>query len=306
MAKRPWEEFALGRNASSWAAFKFVYHVAHVEDALRIIEDGRIRSSLIFDESILKKTRSCVSWVSPNTWGPGSIYGNVVFIFNWKKLIQDKHVYWVENQTTGRQKIIRMLISEDAYADYSLHEYNPETDHGPLRYDQGTNQWFFHGGITNEYMLLFDLPLSACRGITLVDHHAGICSKDAACPYLGKIAMQAGPIFLARLLGANAKSAAPLFADATDQTMMDLSVEQSVIQLASIIESKHKSSSGCKLNDEQKGAVLRSMLVAYSLGKVERTKTLATMFDSMAEVRDTYKICISKYFKGFGRRHGII
>lgn len=54
-----------------------------------------LRGGLVHDESKLKKSRIAVTWLSANTWAPGSIYGNVQFSFSWKQAAQ-KRVYWVE------------------------------------------------------------------------------------------------------------------------------------------------------------------------------------------------------------------
>jgi hypothetical protein len=70
-----------------------VYHVAHVPDACRIIEDGRIKAGLIGDESRLRRTRTSVCWLSANYWQPGSIYGTVQFTFRWEDIIRDSDVY---------------------------------------------------------------------------------------------------------------------------------------------------------------------------------------------------------------------
>lgn len=97
MATKPWSAYGIDQDSATAEEFKYVYHVAHLEDAIRIIEDGVIRASLVFDDSILKNTRTCVSWVSPNTWSPGSIYGNVAFAFRWKDIVKGKRIYWVED-----------------------------------------------------------------------------------------------------------------------------------------------------------------------------------------------------------------
>ena len=63
-------------NAGSkeWEAYKFkgndeeeldvVRHVVHLPTARRIIEDGRIKAGLIYDESRLNTSRLSVVWVS--------------------------------------------------------------------------------------------------------------------------------------------------------------------------------------------------------------------------------------------------
>ena len=65
-----------------------VYHVVHVPTVRRILEDRRLKAGLIYDESKLRKSRIAVNWFSANTWGRGSIYGNVQFAFPWTGLME--------------------------------------------------------------------------------------------------------------------------------------------------------------------------------------------------------------------------
>jgi hypothetical protein len=43
--------------------------VAHVADACRIIDDGRVKAGLIGDESRLRRSRTSVCWLSANYEG---------------------------------------------------------------------------------------------------------------------------------------------------------------------------------------------------------------------------------------------
>ena len=65
-----------------------VQHIAHVPAAKRIIEDGRIRSGLIYDESLLNRSRISVVWLSANTWANGSVYGTVAFEFSGTDIVE--------------------------------------------------------------------------------------------------------------------------------------------------------------------------------------------------------------------------
>ena len=100
-----------------------VTHVSHTTDAIRVIEDHRIRSSLVYDESCLNTKRTQVSWVSPKTWVDGYIYGNVAFAFDWVQLVAGKKIYWVEYRRTSGQDICRFLICKDLFTDHLLEEY---------------------------------------------------------------------------------------------------------------------------------------------------------------------------------------
>src|SRR5215472_9733574 len=90
-----WKQYAIS-DSFSRIPNEYVCHVCHVEDAVRIFEDGEIRPSLVSDESKLRTTRTIVTWLSPNHWVNGFRYGNVAFQFEWKRLIAGKQLYWVE------------------------------------------------------------------------------------------------------------------------------------------------------------------------------------------------------------------
>lgn len=64
-------------------SFSNISHVSHINNALNIIEDGVIKSGLVFDKSLLNTERILVVWLSPNDWGGagGFRYGNVRFNF---------------------------------------------------------------------------------------------------------------------------------------------------------------------------------------------------------------------------------
>jgi hypothetical protein len=93
-------------------ALERVYHVVHVADARRILEDGRLRARLIYDESRLNNSRTCVTWLSANTWNDGSIYGNVQFSFDWTSVIERQRFYWVEAMTGYSPHAFRILVTD--------------------------------------------------------------------------------------------------------------------------------------------------------------------------------------------------
>jgi hypothetical protein len=110
-----------------------VYHVAHVAGARRILEDGRLKAGIVYDESKLRKSRIAVTWMSANTWAYGSIYGNVAFSFSWKKQVARKNIYWVEAIPSYRPAAYRILLSDRDLNSKYVQPYDPETDRGPLR-----------------------------------------------------------------------------------------------------------------------------------------------------------------------------
>lgn len=102
MSRKEWERYKVGERSTrpnwiepSCQPYSYVHHITHIKDAIRIVKDGVIRSSLIWDESKLNNTRTCVSWVSSNYWS-GSIYGNISFESLWEALVKGKQFFWVE------------------------------------------------------------------------------------------------------------------------------------------------------------------------------------------------------------------
>lgn len=179
MENSPWRKYKVGAKSTnpsftepSCQSFESVYHVCHVEDAIRIIEDGRIRSSLIWDESILSNTRTCVSWVSPNTWAYGSIYGHISFKFNWPEIVEGCRIYWVEDMVDYNPPAFRLLITDKDSIPDNVHEYDPTVGDGPIWKDGDT--WRRNGNYTCEIMIDDDLLITRCNGITIEDHHKSI------------------------------------------------------------------------------------------------------------------------------------
>jgi len=177
---QPWTEFACrvqnrnSRYLDRNNALDDVYHVAHIGDACRILQDGEITARRIGDESVLRTTTTDVAWVSANRWANGSIYGNVQFEFDWGELVDGKKIYWVEKMPY-RPPAYRFLIT-DRNHDHSRHvrRYNPEVDEGPLRLRNG--RWFCNvTNVTSEFMLERGLSIARCKTIKFVNHHPQLC-----------------------------------------------------------------------------------------------------------------------------------
>jgi hypothetical protein len=174
------EEFGV---PAEWEAFKFpvapgaelttVRHIVHVPGARRIVEDGRIKAGLVYDESRLNTSRISVAWVSANTWAQGSIYGTVEFRFAWDNLVAGQNIYWVEAMTQYRPPAYRLLLSKRDVQSRLVERYDPEKDEGPLRFKDGKYYW--NGAYTSEFMIEDDLPLDRCTGLDFVQHHQQYC-----------------------------------------------------------------------------------------------------------------------------------
>jgi hypothetical protein len=208
MAKhQEWAPYSVGEPStrSNWtnadcAPFDTVYHICHVKDAFRYLEDGDIKSSLVWDESRLRNTRACVSWLSPNLWSSGSLYGNVRFDFDWRQLVEGKKFYWVEAMTNYHPTAYRILITKDA-SSFKLDEYHPEDGDGPLYHDVPNDVWYCNGNLTGEFMVDSDLSLLNCKAVAFELHHNVLCRKDGSrCADLGQPAAVAGAKLVAHLI----------------------------------------------------------------------------------------------------------
>lgn len=223
MKARPeWYPYKIGdlptgnRENNDCFSFSSVHYICHLNDAFRVFEDRRIRSSLVWDESKLRSTRKCVSWASANTWFNGSIYGNVRFEFDWKELVHGKRFYWVE-AIAYNPDAFRILISDNEHSD--LKEYDVASGDGPLFYHSKSDTWYRNGKLTSEFLFDDDLVLQDCTKVGFEDHHPTKCRRlKSQCPYLGKRGVEVGAKLLARIVGHRRLTFAKLFLDADSTT----------------------------------------------------------------------------------------
>jgi hypothetical protein len=192
------------RHHRDGAVLTDVHHVAHIPEARRILEDKRIRAGLVYDESRLKRSRTCVAWASANTWPTlGSIYGNVQFTFDWSDILRDRQIYWVEHMLGYRPSAYRLLLTDRDLApgvSRNVIPYDPAVDKGPLRKRDGV--WYWNGDYTSELMVEDDLPLRLCRSVSFIKHRRDICRlHGSSCADRTASAFETGGRFMAFLLG---------------------------------------------------------------------------------------------------------
>lgn len=207
----PWAKYKVGEPSSrpnyhedNCRPLLDVSHVCHLPDAQRILEDGRIRSSLVWDDCELQNTRTCVSWISPNFWGRGSIYGNIEFVFSWDK-VERKKLYWIKHYLMRNTDVCVFLVTDQDYSSHGLREYDPQKGDGPL-WNSG-NGWYFNNKINIEVMADRDLLLADCRRIGFVDHKNDVCKKDGnSCQYSRTKGYEAGGRLLAYIIGRGIKN----------------------------------------------------------------------------------------------------
>jgi hypothetical protein len=207
MSTPPWRKFSVGRPSTraNWTEpgcqpLTSVAHVAHVPVALRIVEDGRLRADLVFDESKLNTERIRVVWLSPNDWGGagGFRYGNVRFHFDWATLVEGKRSFWVESIAYGIPAC-RILLTDVDYTG-TLDPYDPTAGDGPWwRSPSGEHYW--NGNYCLEVMVEGDLDLGRATKVDFVDHHEKRCSIDyRTCPYCGTDKHDGGAEFIAAIV----------------------------------------------------------------------------------------------------------
>jgi hypothetical protein len=185
--KLPWSDYSIEDiNADGVAKMSRLYHIAHLADARRVLEDRRINTELVRDESALNRTRICVVWTSPNVWHAGSLYGNVSFTLP-LSVLDDRQFYWVEAMTKYSPTALRVLVSEHEIVSNKVTKFDPtELGHPLHRADDGT--WSRLDDYNYEIMFDESFMLDECERIDLFDHHGRLCNKYGAsrCPDAGR------------------------------------------------------------------------------------------------------------------------
>lgn len=305
MAKKSWNDFPVTFPPpkkgfdNGCLELDEVTHVAHVTDAIRVIEDRRVRSSLVYDESCLNTKRTQVSWVSPKTWANGYIYGNVAFAFDWASLVEDKKVYWVEHRATTGQSICRFLITEDSFTDHALTEYDYTKPHGPLYFDDKSGTWYHNNNVTSEYMILADLPLVNCNAIRFVKHHPKWCNKShSRCPELDLNDDKAGAEVLCRLIGTGHTQIAPLFESRYTAGEVDYSVDNAISVIYRRIVEKFDEKRTGGIAKPDRPEAMKAIFSAAGWGQTNRVAALLAQFPSKKAVDNTFWACVDEYFDG--------
>lgn len=236
--KPEWYVYGVGepsRNPDSWnvdcTPFDTVTHTCHVGDAYRIFEDGKVRSSLVWDESRLKNSRTSVSWVSPNSWVAGSIYGNICFEFPWSTLVEGRKFFWVEGIQYYNPPAYRILLTSKDVPRGKLQPYDPTRKGGPIYRDTATDTWYRNCHFTGELLVDVDLNLEDCARVNFVDHHETICRRRD-CEERGQKRNVAGARLLAILIGNRVRNGRDLFLEReTRPKALHSSAEKALVQL---------------------------------------------------------------------------
>jgi len=288
-----WTRYRVGvpSASSNWTnsdcePFDTVYHICHLGDAVRVFEDGRIRSSLVWDVSKLRNSRTCVSWVSPNLWVHGSIYGNIRFDFDWRDLIEGQRFYWVESITHYNPPAYRILISQHEHSELGLKAYDPTRKDGPLFHDPSTDTWYRNGNYTGEFLVDADLSLNECEKVGFWDHHETRCKKVGShCKYLGKRGHEAGAELIARLVGHNILEPQELFFDAsTRRKRLHHEAAEAWEHLKRSLKVATNSKGVITHKHPAALYVVTAILDRFGLGRPKGTAKLCNLFSSSEEL----------------------
>jgi hypothetical protein len=200
----PWLRFRVGNlgtaNHRSRREFFVVHHVTHFYQALRIVEDQKIRADLIKDKSKLNASRTLVAWVSPKNWPAGYMYGSIRFQIPWARLVRGKKYYWVETMDY-RPIACRILVSDKHYE--KLKPYDPAKGEGPWIVEN--ERHYFNDEYCLEILIEGDIPLSQVATVDFVEHHQEWCTMNkkklaSLCDQSKKNASYVGACFVGELI----------------------------------------------------------------------------------------------------------
>ena len=262
--------------------FDTVYHICHLDAAFRVFEDGRIRSSLVWDESRLKNTRTCVSWVSSNLWAYGSIYGNMRFDFDWKTLVAGSRFFWVEAMSSYRPTAYRILVSEADHSPSGLRRYDPEVGDGPLYYDRNSEIWYRNGELTGEFLIDDDLLLTNCMKVGFVNHNA--TCRTTGCPHRNRRGVEVGAELMARLAGHNVQKSLTLLLDPKGK-YLHAEAAEAWLHLKKSLKAPHDSSANLKHDHPAARALVSAILDRYGWNRPKGRARLCALFSNTEQLR---------------------
>lgn len=283
MAKSEWAEHGIAAHDDRRAAeLETVYHIAHLGDAIRIIEDRKIQASLVADESILRSTRIRVSWLSANTWH-GSFYGNVRFWFDWASIVAGKNFYWVEAINHYSPPEYRILVTDRESKRLPRYKVIPPA---PIIFDRDREKWYWNYHKTSAFMIESDLSLDDCCKIDFVNHHESICRRSPGkCEMMNAKGKNVGARLLAMLAADMPKKRAlKLFTEGQPQSLNESSAQSWRL----VMESLNVQRGGqLRAKDDVSRDVARAILRNYGRGHRDAARRLSSLFRSTKELHAT-------------------
>ena len=248
-----------------------VHHIVHLQTSRRILEDRHVRAGLIHDESKLNKTRLCVAWLSANEWYNGSLYGTVRFTFDWKKVIQDRSLYWVESMNYNPPAYRLLVTDRDLSGSDKVTAYDSKKDEGPVQLKDGV--WLWNGKYTSEFMVEADLRLAEATGLDFVTH--SMCREAHDCKDKTITRSLAGAQTFAFLLGNKIHCVDHLLGDGES---LNSTADQCVLQLWRTLARKDEYFGGVLSKKASTEDVLLGALALFGSGQQSAAKqTMRTL-----------------------------
>ena len=268
-----------------------VAHVTHVQPAVNIFADGRLRAGLVYKESKLTAHRIQVVWLSPTNWNSGYRYGNVRLEFRLSDLLHGRQAYWVEAKEYGIAAPRILITDVDRSEDSFLTLYDPATARGPWWIDEGTGQHLWNPSYTLELLFEGDLPLGYARELSFVKHHPKWCAADNSnCPDgFGRGTTVPDSRFIAGVLGLNVNVSSDLVSEGKE---LITPVVQALSTLLRRLRGLHAeaATSGCITSKSSEAeAVTRAILTSFGNYDDVRARVLAGLFASPDDLEATYR-----------------
>ncbi len=304
MQKKEWVKFSVGSPSTrhNWTnrdcvPFSSLDHVTHIKTSLPILIDRRIKSGLVFDESILNQQRILVSWLSPNVWG-GYRYGNVRLRFKFNNIIENKKFYWIESIAYG-VPACRILITAKKHE--GLSPYNPMKKYGPWWFDVSNEQHYFNGHYCLEFMVEDDLLVTQNVELDFVSHHERWCSinrnNPSKCSDLGLAEWHSAGLFLATVLADSINFPVQLFKnDKNDGIPRTLKYCWSGLCFNLTEVDNVEFNGEISHKDEVAIPLSRAMCNAFAYSSIEEERAIISMFKSKKDLTKSLAKLITIHF----------
>lgn len=294
----PWKAYACVAPSKgltgTCTVLRSVHHVTHTTAALRILDDGKITRSLIYDESVLNDTRTTVVWLSPNRWYWGSRYGNVQFTFDFSDIVSGRKIYWVEAQTKYSPHAYRFIISDQSLKHLPVTAYDATSEEGPLRFAEGL--WYWNATCTAEFLMDASLPLHQCRDVDFIKHHDQYCALGGGCGEIGSDGSRAAGRVMAYVLSRGlAVIDQPLIE--SEKKALSGAAEQGLSYLCFGLGAVSGKLSGPLKADVDVDFALRAALLQFAIGEVKSAKETVKLIGSDGLLRDRLAVLVQDHFK---------
>jgi hypothetical protein len=285
----PWTEFAF-RIPTAESRFGTcvkldpIYHVTHINSALRILDDREVGRRLISDESVLNKSRITVVWLSPDFWNDGFRYGNVRFAYDFSDIVAKRKIYWVE-VIRYSNPACRFIVSDKDLSHLPVIPYDPSVEDGPLRFSNGN--WWRNGKCTLEIMLDDDLPLANCRAVDFVLHHPRQCAlHGSGCRDRGADGHEAAARFMAYVLARDIDCVDDAMKITEPREKLSFAADSGLSRLLLRLGAMSNKIDGALKSEKSTDAALRAALLQIAVGDAAGAKLTASLIGSADLLRD--------------------